>query len=447
MIDANNILDQLKTAVLVLDQELVVLFLNQTAQSLCGQSLSRSLGIPLSRLFKDPHLETATLRANLTSDQPFTKRETSLFIASKGEKITANYSISPLQDGHVLVEIEALDRFKQINREDQNRTAQRTTRELIRSLAHEVKNPLGGIRGAAQLLQLELATEQHEYTEVIVSEVDRLHNLVDRLLGPNKAPSFAQVNIHQILERVIALESAAVGTAGHTNAAIEFVREYDPSVPDLEADAEQLVQANLNIVRNACAALEPIASPVITLTTSVVHRFTIRKRIHPLAIRIAISDNGPGIPRDIMDQIFFPMITSKANGHGLGLALTQAIVDQHHGIIDCASAPTLAEHYGTSTRNSELRLSGGAGHFWPHFFEKFSIALFLGEILVANYRIVCEVNFAPKAQNFSTDIRKSAVLDAVLEDKPAQPLPCGSYLVIFNSEMKRIFNANATHWG
>lgn len=177
-----------------------------------------------------------------------------------------------------------------------------------------MKNPLGGIRGAAQLLQLELATEQHEYTEVIVSEVDRLHNLVDRLLGPNKAPSFAQVNIHQILERVIALESAAVGTAGHTNAAIEFVREYDPSVPDLEADAEQLVQANLNIVRNACAALEPIASPVITLTTSVVHRFTIRKRIHPLAIRIAISDNGPGIPRDIMDQIFFPMITSKANG-------------------------------------------------------------------------------------------------------------------------------------
>ena len=337
IIDANNILDQLKTAVLVLDQELVVLFLNQTAQSLCGQSLSRSLGIPLSRLFKDPHLETATLRANLTSDQPFTKRETSLFIASKGEKITANYSISPLQDGHVLVEIEALDRFKQINREDQNRTAQRTTRELIRSLAHEVKNPLGGIRGAAQLLQLELPTEQHAYTEVIMSEVDRLRNLVDRLLGPNKAPSFAQVNIHQILERVIALESAAVGTAGHTNAAIEFVREYDPSVPDLEADAEQLVQANLNIVRNACAALEPIASPVITLTTSVVHRFTIRKRIHPLAIRIAISDNGPGIPRDIMDQIFFPMITSKANGHGLGLALTQAIVDQHHGIIDCAS--------------------------------------------------------------------------------------------------------------
>ena len=339
MIDANNILDQLKTAVLVLDKELVVLFLNQTAQSLCGQSLSRSLGMPLSSLFEDPHMETATLRAKLTSDQPFTKRETALLISSKGEKITANYSMSPLQDGRVLVEIEPLDRFERINRDDQNRTAQRTTRELIRGLAHEVKNPLGGIRGAAQLLQLELSTEQHEYTKVIMSEVDRLRNLVDRLLGPNKAPSFAHVNIHQILERVIALESAAVGTAGRANATIEFVREYDPSVPDLEADAEQLVQANLNIVRNACTALEPIAKPVITVATSVVHRFTIRKHIHRLAIRIAISDNGPGIPAGIMNQIFFPMITSKANGHGLGLALTQTIIDQHHGIIDCASAP------------------------------------------------------------------------------------------------------------
>ncbi|MFP6795750.1 MAG: nitrogen regulation protein NR(II) [Pseudomonadales bacterium] len=338
MIDSNDILDHLKVAVLVLDQELSVLYLNQTAQSLCGQSLSRSLGASLSTLFDDPHLEETTLRTNLASDQPFTKRETSLLITSKGEKITANYSISPLQDGRVLVEIEPLDRFKQINREDQNRTAQYVTRELIRGLAHEVKNPLGGIRGAAQLLQAELPTEQHEYTTVIVSEVDRLRNLVDRLLGPNKAPSFTQVNVHQILERVIALESAAMETTDCADAAVEFVRKYDPSVPELEADSDQLVQANLNIVRNARAALEATAKPVITVSTSVVHRFTIGKRIHPLAIRIAISDNGPGIPPDIMDQIFFPMITSKANGYGLGLALTQTIVDQHHGIIDCASA-------------------------------------------------------------------------------------------------------------
>ena len=341
IIDSNNILDHLKVAVIVLDEALSVVYLNQTAQSLCGQSLSRSLGASFSSLFQDPHLAATTLRTNLASDQPFTKRETSLLITSKGEKITANYSISPLQNGRVLIEIEPLDRFKQINREDQNRTAQRKTRELVRGLAHEVKNPLGGIRGAAQLLQAELSTEQHEYTAVIMSEVDRLRNLVDRLLGPNKAPSFTQVNIHQILERVIALESAAIRGTNHADALVEFVRDYDPSVPDLEADSEQLVQATLNIARNARAALEATTGPVITLTTSIVHRFTIGKQIHPLAIRIAISDNGPGIPADIRDQIFFPMITSKANGQGLGLALTQAIVDQHHGLIDCTSAPGL----------------------------------------------------------------------------------------------------------
>ena len=139
--DSNDILDHLKAAVVVLDQELSVLYLNQTAQSLCGQSLSRSLGTPFHDLFKDPHLEPKALRTNLASDQPFTKRETSLRIVSNGERITANYSISPLQDGRVLIEIEPLDRFKQINREDQNRTTQRATRELVRDLAHEVKIP------------------------------------------------------------------------------------------------------------------------------------------------------------------------------------------------------------------------------------------------------------------------------------------------------------------
>ena len=337
--DSNDILDHLKAAVVVLDQELSVLYLNQTAQSLCGQSLSRSLGTPFQDLFKDPHLEPKALRTNLASDQPFTKRETSLRIMSNGERITANYSISPLQDGRVLIEIEPLDRFKQINREDQNRTTQRATRELVRDLAHEVKNPLGGIRGAAQLLQAELTSEQHEYTTVILGEVDRLRNLVDRLLGPDQPPTFTEVNIHQILERVIALETADMKSSRPSDEVVEFVRDYDPSVPDLQADAEQLVQANLNIVRNARAALEAIDNPIITLTTSVLHRFTIGKRIHPLVVRIAISDNGPGIPPDIVDQIFFPLVTRKGNGHGLGLPLTQAIVDQHRGIIDCASSP------------------------------------------------------------------------------------------------------------
>ncbi|MCH2338045.1 MAG: ATP-binding protein [Pseudomonadales bacterium] len=341
IIEPINILDHLKSAVVVLDRELSVLYLNQTAQSLCGQSLPRSLGVPFQDLFKDPHLEPKALRTNLVSDQPFTKRETSLLITSSGEKITANYSISPQQDGSVLIEIEPLDRFKKINREDQNRTTQRATRELVRGLAHEVKNPLGGIRGAAQLLQAELPTEQHEYTAVILDEVDRLRHLVDRLLGPDRPPAFSQVNIHQILERVIALETADIKTSDPSDDAVEFIRNYDPSVPNIQADAEQLVQANLNIVRNARAALEAVNNPIITLTTSVVHRFTIGKRIHPLVVRITISDNGPGIPPDIMDQLFFPMVTRKVNGHGLGLPLTQAIIDQHRGIIDCASSPGL----------------------------------------------------------------------------------------------------------
>ena len=331
-----DILDQLTTAVAVVDAasdlSFRISYLNQSAQALFGRSTARAIGARLDALLRDAHAAPCVLETVLSSGQPFTKRDVSLHLPDG--LVRVNYSIAPLSQRELLVEFERLDRFIRIDRDEQQTALQDTMRKLGRGLAHEIKNPLGGIRGAAQLLSRQLAdAEQRQYTAVIISEADRLCNLVDRILGPNGQCRFAPVNVHHVIERVVKLVEAEHASS------IAFKRTYDPSLPEVDADFEKLVQATLNVLGNAALALKGTADPTIELRTRVVRQFTIGRARHRLVANMDFIDNGPGVPADIADRIFFPMISGRRDGSGLGLAITQTILAQHNGLVECESVP------------------------------------------------------------------------------------------------------------
>ncbi|MGD8913083.1 MAG: nitrogen regulation protein NR(II), partial [Candidatus Thiodiazotropha sp.] len=230
-----------------------------------------------------------------------------------------------------LVEIQQVDRQLRISREEQLLARNQASRALVRGLAHEIKNPLGGLRGAAQLLERELPhASLAEYTQIIIEEADRLQNLVDRMLGPNKLPVLKWVNIHQVLERVCSLVQAETGPG------LEIKKDYDPSIPDLKGDMDQLIQAFLNIMRNGVQAAGP--SGVIGIDTRILRQFTIGNIRHRLVVSVEISDNGPGIPIDLQERVFFPLV-SGSEGMGLGLSISQTLINRHQGLIEFTSKP------------------------------------------------------------------------------------------------------------
>lgn len=336
-----DILDLLNTAVVAvtavsnLDQDTPtfrVSYVNQSAQSLFGISEQRAVGKPVQTLLDDSHAKDSVLANVLATGQPFTKRGASLYLPDGAVQV--DYSIAPLSETEVLLELEVLDRFMRINRDDQHVSLQETSRKLARGLAHEVKNPLGGIRGAAQLLERQLTDpDQREYTSVIIHETDRLRDLVDRILGPNDRPKLESVNVHDVIEHVVRLLDA------ECPARVRFERDYDPSVPEIEGDRAKLIQAVLNVIKNAIAALATTERPAIKLQTRVVRQFTIGSIRHKLVANLNFIDNGPGIPSDIADRIFLPMISGRADGSGLGLAITQTILSQHGGLVQYESEP------------------------------------------------------------------------------------------------------------
>ncbi|KEF29792.1 MAG: nitrogen regulation protein NR(II) [Gammaproteobacteria bacterium] len=337
-----SILDSLTTAVLVLEDNLNIRYLNPSAESLFETSLTRSQGLPFSDILVDSEDALKTLRAASQNGQSYTRREAE-FLLTSGCRLTVDYSVTPisLEPTELLIEIQPRDRLLRISREEDMISQQETTRILVRGMAHEIKNPLGGIRGAAQLLDRELNDEdQREYTRVIIDEADRLRSLVDRMLGPNKALKLAETNIHEVLERVGTLLEA------ESKGRLVFRRDYDPSIPEFLGDKEQLIQAFLNIARNAMeAAFENQSGPssdeppTITFRTRTLRQFTIGHRRHRLVCRVDVIDNGPGIPPDLLQNIFYPMISGRASGTGLGLSITQSIIGQHHGLVECESEP------------------------------------------------------------------------------------------------------------
>ncbi|MAB24342.1 MAG: nitrogen regulation protein NR(II) [Pseudomonadales bacterium] len=334
-----QILDNLTTAVLLLDADLRLSFMNPAAEMLLAVSGQRVFQQPVSELFTDTAAALESLRNAVANAHPFTKREAQLNL-SNGRSMMVDYSVTPIMAANrswLLIELYPRDRLLRITKEEAQLSKQEVTKVLVRGLAHEIKNPLGGIRGAAQLLARELPEESlKDYTDVIIEEADRLRNLVDSMLGPYRPPALHPINIHEITERVCSLIEA------ETQGVLQLKRDYDPSIPDILADREQLIQALLNIVRNAMQAIaehRPLEQGCITLRTRALRQFTIGQTRYRLVCRLEVIDNGPGIPSDIVESIFYPMVSGRAEGTGLGLSITQNIIGQHQGLIECDSEP------------------------------------------------------------------------------------------------------------
>jgi len=337
---AKRLLDSLSTAVLLCDTGLRLCYLNPAAESLLAVSHTRAIGLPLGDVLVELGQSTeAALQETLRSGHPFTKREASLRVGLR--EIIVDYSVSlmhsPGELTQLLIEIQPRDRLLRIARDEAMLASHRATRKLVRGVAHEIKNPLGGIRGAAQLLERELPNaELTEYTRIIIEEADRLRALADRMLGPRRLPALRSVNVHECVERVVSLLEA------EADGRISFVRDYDPSLPEIQADPDQLIQAMLNIGGNALQALIENPServPVLTFRTRPVRQYTIGARRHRIVLRIDIRDNGPGIPAELRESIFYPMVSGRAGGTGLGLSIAQDIIHQYQGLIECESRP------------------------------------------------------------------------------------------------------------
>ncbi len=332
------ILDALATAVVVLDEDLRVEHMNSAAENLIHTSEPHAQGRSLHELILRADRILPLLQGALEDNQPFIERDATLRLP---DNVTEDVDviISILEQREIgrrslVMEMHPLNRLKRINKDGASVARQETARQLIRGLAHEVKNPLGGIRGAAQLLEKELPDETlKEYTSVIISEADRLKELVDRMLGPQRALNITNVNILKVFEHVIQLVEAEQPNTIH------WVRDYDPSIPHLEADEAQIIQAILNILSNSAQALQDTAEPQITLRCRVVRQFTIGAIRHRMVMHLDIIDNGPGIDPELEDRIFFPMISGRPDGSGLGLAITQNIIAQHHGSIQVSTKP------------------------------------------------------------------------------------------------------------
>ncbi|TLX54294.1 nitrogen regulation protein NR(II) [Stutzerimonas nosocomialis] len=348
------LLENLTTATLLLNSKLRLEYMNPAAEMLLAVSGQRSHGQFISELFTESPEALAALRQAVQEAHPFTKRE-AVLSSGNGNSLTVDYAVTPIlgrRETMLLLEVHPRDRLLRITKEEAQLSKQETTKMLVRGLAHEIKNPLGGIRGAAQLLARELPDEQlRDYTEVIIEEADRLRNLVDRMLGSNKLPSLSMTNIHEVLERVANLIEA------ECQGGLILVRDYDPSIPEVLMDREQMIQAVLNIVRNAMQALasqSDLGLGRITLRTRTLRQFTIGHIRHRLVTRIEIQDNGPGIPAELQNTLFYPMVSGRPDGTGLGLAITQNIISQHQGLIECESHP------GHTTFSVFLPLEQGA---------------------------------------------------------------------------------------
>ena len=331
------ILNNQTTAVLLFDEFLRVRYLNSAGEVLFGISAKTARGQSAARMLQCPDGDdlASNLQEALLSDQPMNKRETRL-VLSDGREIIVDCTLVPLLDAAsrkcVLAEVRQVDLQLRMNRETQLINQNKATRELVRGLAHEIKNPLGGLRGAAQLLAMELDDSAlTEYTQVIINEADRLQALVDQLLGPRKIPVEKAVNIHHILEYVRSVVSAGTGNL------ITIKRDYDPSIPSLQGDTDQLIQAFLNILQNSAQATGNEGE--IVLKTRVQRYFTLAGKVYPLVVQIDIIDNGPGIPEELQDKVFYPMVTGRAEGTGLGLSIAQSLINRHAGLVEFASKP------------------------------------------------------------------------------------------------------------
>ena len=337
MADANmyrRLMAHLATAVLLLDDELRLRWMNPAAEALLAVSLGRVGGLSLRALVAADDGMGDVLTKARDDQHPFTQREARLTLLG-GATVTVDYTVTPLSLSELLIEMEPRDRLLRISREDALLNRQEVIKVLSRGLAHEVKNPLGGIRGAAQLLERDLDDPAlQEFTRIIVAEADRLRDLVDSMLGPSQLLHPEPLNVHKVLERVRILLLAETPR-------VRIRRDYDPSLPDFPGDEAQMIQAVLNVARNAVEAMTGAATqaPSLLLRTRVRRQFTLGAKRHRLVCEVAMIDNGPGIPVELRETLFYPMVSGRADGSGLGLSIAQGILHRHQGLIECESQP------------------------------------------------------------------------------------------------------------
>lgn len=310
-------------------------YANPAAENLFELSSNALLGHTLADVFADSRVLVGAIDYAHANNCSYTEHDFELGAAGHG-KLHLSCTISPIEmevgTERFLLEFRHIEQQLKISREERLLEQSQANRELIRNLAHEIKNPLGGIRGAAQLLERELERPGlHEYTQVIMKEADRLQLLMDRLLTPHRLPRNAPLNIHEVLERVRSLILAEYPRG------ITIQRDYDTSLPLLHGDREQLIQVVLNITRNAAQATS--GNGQITLKTRVARQATLARKRYKHALELQITDTGPGVAEDLRERIFYPLVSGREGGSGLGLTLAQTFVTQHHGTITFESQP------------------------------------------------------------------------------------------------------------
>jgi two-component system nitrogen regulation sensor histidine kinase GlnL len=330
--------DLLATLVAVVRGDGTVLFANSALEDALGTSRRSIEGGSFLQFFTEPQVLRTALDGARVNEYAALRYDAWLARQS-GEPMPVHVVLAQTDTpDEFVLELLPLEQQARQDREERLIDQAQANKELIRNLAHEIKNPLGGIRGAAQLLEMEIdSRDLKEYTKVIIHEADRLQTLVDRLLAPHRRPHVVgDVNIHEVCERVRSLILAEFPKG------LRVVRDYDTSIPEFRGDREQLIQAVLNIAHNACQALaDRIAAgdALLTFRTRIGRQVTFGKQRYRLALELHVIDNGPGVPDSIKDRIFYPLVSGREGGSGLGLTLAQTFVQQHHGLIECDSVP------------------------------------------------------------------------------------------------------------
>lgn len=331
------IIDNLHSAVVVIGEKMQIICMNPAAEMLFHISNNRAVDKNIQELVINEHEFFDRLERSLVSAHPYTVYDDQLHVHNH-KTIDVDYSVSPIQyraEGKfLLLEFTRLKAKQKLSHEESILSQYEASKSLLRGLAHEIKNPLGGIRGAAQLLERELKNDSDkQFTQIIINEADRLKSLLDRMVGPKDIPTKTNINIHKILEHVRQL---VLAESDH----VKFIADYDPSVPELHADEAMMIQVILNITRNAVTAVASNNTQgEIKFKTRAQRNCKIGAQTHALAARIDIEDNGSGVSQELQEKIFMPMITGHAEGTGLGLSIAQSLVQQHNGLIEFSSRP------------------------------------------------------------------------------------------------------------
>ena len=328
-------LEHLATAVILLNFTHKVVYANPSAEILFALSANQIKGSHITEVFLRCEILQMAIDNAVKNNSPYREHEFAITtVRQLSTAVTCTVTPIEMSQATLLLEFQQMDQQLRIAREERMLIQQQANSELLRNLAHEIRNPLGGLRGAAQLLEHELPNPSlREYTQVIIKEADRLQSLMDRLLMPHRVPKYELTNIHEVLERVRSLLLAESPNN------IRVQRDYDTSLPELIGDREKLIQTVLNIARNAVQAMQSSNTPnaLVILRTRAERQVTLSRKRYRVAIKLQIIDNGPGIPAAIIDKIFYPLVSGREGGSGLGLALAQTFITQHHGMIDCES--------------------------------------------------------------------------------------------------------------